>query len=75
MWRPSSTPLKRTIQSFERRRYFISQKAYTESLDSEPAAADTSPEAEKSRKILAEALRTLQNLEQLVNGTTTTQSS
>ena len=39
------------------------------------AADNTSPETEESRKILVEALRNLQNLEQLVNGTLATPSS
>lgn len=59
----------------QKQQLFIAQKSYTDALENVLATEDSSPEAEEARKHLEEAKISLENLVQLVNGTSPTTPS
>ena len=59
----------------QRQQLFIAQKSYAEALENAPAPDDTSSGATEANKTIETTHQHLLNLEQLVNGTTTTPSS
>ncbi len=59
----------------QKQQLFIAQKSYTDALDNVLTADASSPEAEEARRHLEESKISLENLVQLVNGTSLTAPS